>query len=183
MTEKKKSLKDFPVRKATARDLAEHAAYLAWFRMHHHPRYTEGIRYGPYLSKGPGRGHILRANNKAGIGFPANHGILDLCYLHPEASGSWFHIDLDRSPTKQWREGGIPDKDFAFHRKHMHRLIYRIAYWRDNLPGLFDYLGCAADLRFIAKVTLALNYTIPTAHETPAHHPSQPQLPGLQFPS
>lgn len=185
MSEKKKFLKDFPARKANAGDVAQHAAYLAWFRMTLQPRYTEGIRYGFGVSiRHTSRGYILRANNQAAIGFPATPGILDLCYLHPESHGAWFHIDLVRSPIKQWREGGISDKAFAFHRKHMPLLFYRLHYWRENIPPLMDYLGCAGDLRFVAKVTLALNYTVPNStHETPKNHTIDPHFPGLEFPS
>jgi hypothetical protein len=183
MSEKKKTLKDFPAGKPCARDLQEHAAFRAWFRMTLHPLYTMGIRYGRHLNKGTGTGYILRANNQAAIGFPTTQGILDLCYLHPQAHGSWFHIDIENSPVKTWREGAITDKDFAFHRKHRHRLAYRLLFWKENLPNLLHYLGCAADIRFVSKLTLALNYQIPNpAHETPEYHPGHPHLPGIQLP-
>jgi hypothetical protein len=178
-----KRLSDFPERKATARDLAEHAAFFGWYRATFQPRYTEGIRFSNNVTRHTTRnGYILRANNQAAIGF-ANTGILDLYYYHPQAHGSWFHIDLGKSAVKNWKEGAISDKEFAFHRRNTYRLAYRIAYWQANPPGLLDYLGCAGDLRFVTKITLLLNYQIPNiTHETPAHHPSHPHLPGIEFP-
>lgn len=153
MTAPKKLLKNFPLAKPTAQDLAEHRGFLDWFRLHHQPRYTASL-WIPRISQS---GYVLTANNRAKVGF-SNGGIAEMVYLHPQ-SHSWFAINLTGSHhTKQWREGSIPDENFRFHRRYCFNLKYRLAYWKEQIPGLIDYLGCASDIRLIASLTVILEY-------------------------
>ena len=152
MSEKPKTLSSFPLGKLTPKGTEDYHAFLAWLRLNHKPRYTEANRYS--LKRAA---YVFTANNQAKIGFSVKSPT-ELVYLHPEAPASWFQIDINESATKGWREGAVPESEFKFTRRYLFALPFRLAFWRLNLPGLLDYLGCASDIRLVTTLTVVLNY-------------------------
>jgi len=155
MSKKPKTLSSFPLGKLTPKGTEDYHAFLAWLRLNHKPRYTEATRFD--LKRAPSPAYVFTAHNQAKIGFTTKTPT-ELCYLHPEAPASWFHIDINKSATKGWREGAVPESEFKFTRRYLFALPFRLAFWRLNLPGLLDYLGCASDLRLVTTLTVVLNY-------------------------